>query len=251
LTKVLHGSHGRHAPSRANRHLRTTANISSVSDKGAAAVVDVEAETVLADSGEAAPHESVEPLRAGPGTMCHMTEAVIILDFDVRGGLGRVTVTVSRNDAPELNGCEPAAHGFPVCEATVDTPLRGYNALLGWVQVVGFCGAPGSERRFVTDPLQIFDHLDLPFGFYGINPTLFDAPSRRDRSQYVDWLSHSFLCVSPGGPMQRVVQPVAAFQWGFVVNAGTVQLVPPVPLPLTEWATHRPLLTTRYPSWEF
>jgi hypothetical protein len=180
-----------------------------------------------------------------------MSDAAVILDFDVRGVSGRVTVSVSPNDAPEAFGCDPTARGFPVCEATVDTPLRGYAALLGWVQVVGTRLAPDTHRRFETDPLQVFDHLDLPFGFYGMNPTLFDAPSRRDRSQYLDWLAHSFLCASQGGPMQRTIQPVAAFQWGFVLRAGTPQLVPPQPIPLTEWASHQPLLTAAYPSWQF
>jgi len=175
----------------------------------------------------------------------------VVLDFEVRGASGRVTVTVAPNEAPETIGCEAAAHGFPVCEATVDTPLRGYAALLGWVQVVGTRSSRTTERRFETDPLQIFDHLDLPFGFYGINPTLFDAPSRRDRSQRLDWLAHSFLCASLAGPMQRAVRPVAAFQWGFVLDAGAIHVVPPQPLPLAEWATHQPLLRTSYPSWEF
>lgn len=175
----------------------------------------------------------------------------LTVDFVVRGVAGRVSVIVSSNDAPEAIGCELSALGFPVCEATVQTPLRGYAALLGWVQVVGTSRSPEEQRRFETDPLQIFDHLDLPFGFYGINPTLFDAPSRRDRSQHLDWLAHSFLCSSPDGPMQRTVQPVAAFQWGFVLSAGTVDLLPVKQLPLTEWACHRSLLTSTYPSWQF
>ncbi|MGE0140229.1 MAG: hypothetical protein AB7L17_14070 [Ilumatobacteraceae bacterium] len=180
-----------------------------------------------------------------------MSDAALVLDFAVRGASGRVTVSMSRNDDPVSIGCDPAAQDFPVCEATVTTQLRGYAALLGWVQLVGTCAAPGADRTFVTDPLQIFEHLDLPFGFYGIDPTLFDAPYRRDRGQYLDWLAHSFLCASPDGPMQRHVQPLAAFQWGFVLEAGSVRVVPATPLSLREWAVHRSLLGAAHPSWEF
>ena len=180
-----------------------------------------------------------------------MTGGFISLDFEVRGAYGRVDVRVSSNDAPEEIGSDAAASGFPVCEATVESPLRGYAALMGWVQMVGTSAARGATRRFEPDPLRIFDDLDLPFGFHGVAPTLFDAPYRRDRSHDLDWLAHSFLCASAGDPMERSVRPLAAFQWGFVLESGDVRIVPPTPLPLIEWTTHRPLLTAAYPSWVF
>jgi acyl dehydratase len=54
LTKMLHGSQGftLHREIPVEGRLRTTGRISGIWDKGAAAVVDMEAETVLADSGE-------------------------------------------------------------------------------------------------------------------------------------------------------------------------------------------------------
>jgi len=139
---------------------------------------------------------------------------------------------------------------FPVCEAVVDSDLRGYQSLLGWIQLVGTRNAPHTERRLEIDPLRIFQDLDLPFGFYGINPTLFDAPWRTYRDQYLDWLAHSFLCASPADPMDRAARPVAAFQWGFVLDHGAIELVSPAALPTAEWSKHRSLLMTAYPSWE-
>jgi hypothetical protein len=180
-----------------------------------------------------------------------VSDAALVLDFAVRGRSGQATVTVASNAEPESIGCAPAAFGFPVCEAIVDSDLRGYHSLLGWLQVVGTRSSPDTERRFEIDPLRIFQDLDLPFSFYGINPTLFDAPWRTHRDQYLDWLAHSFLCASPGDPMDRDVRPVAAFQWGFVLDHGAIEIVNPSPLTMTEWTTHRSQLMTAYPSWAF
>lgn len=54
LTKMLHGSQGftLHREIPTEGRLRTTGKITGIWDKGAAAVVDMEAHTVLADSGE-------------------------------------------------------------------------------------------------------------------------------------------------------------------------------------------------------
>lgn len=175
----------------------------------------------------------------------------LTLDFAIHGVTGEVTVAMAANHAPEALGCDPSAQGFPVCEATVDTQLRGYRALLGWVQVVGLRRSPTEERRFVLDPLPVFDGVDTPFGFYGVHPVLFDAPSRRDRTQQLDWLAHSFLCASPAGPMEQLVKPYASFQWGFILDAGTIRFVRPEPLPLATWTNHQPLLETSFPAWQF
>lgn len=185
--------------------------------------------------------------------LCGMTpgEDTLDIDFAVRGVEGRIAVTMAPNEDPEALGCDPSARGFPVCQATVETPLQGYRALLGWVQVVGTRSSDADARRFGIDPLQVFDGVETPFGFYGMHPTLFDAPSRRDRSQPLDWLAHSFLCASPSAPMERTVQPVVAFRWGFTISAGAVELARPEPLPLSSWTTHRTLLETAFPSWRF
>ena len=171
----------------------------------------------------------------------------LALAFEARSTTGTVSVAVQPNEASE-------ARGFPVCEATVTSGLTGYDALLGWVQLVGTVGPPSPprppERRFEIDPLQLFDGIDLPFAFFGIHPTLYDAPSRRDRDQTLDWLAHSFLCL-PDTPMARTVRPVAAFSWGFRLHAGTITIVPAIPLPLSTWTTHRPLLHRSFPTWRF
>jgi hypothetical protein len=137
------------------------------------------------------------------------------LKFTARGSPGVVAVQIWLNSNPASVGCGAEAEGFPVCEASVSTGLAGYDSLFGWVQLVGTQSPSAPLRRFETDPLRIFSELNMPFGFYGVHPTLFDAPSRKDRQQTLDWLAHSFLCTSPSDPMERAVEPVAAFQWGF------------------------------------
>lgn len=174
----------------------------------------------------------------------------LTLAFEARGTTGLVSVRVWPNHDPPSVGAPPDAEGFPVCEATVSTELVGYEALFGWVQLVGIV-RPGAKRRFEPDPLEILENLDLPFGFYGVRPMLFDAPSRRNRQQPLDWLAHSFLCISPGAVMERAVRPVAAFRWGFRSSNGRIALIPPSELALTAWDAHRGLLAAAYPGWRF
>lgn len=173
------------------------------------------------------------------------------LSFNARDGGGQVTVVVSENTDPSNLGSDPSARGFPVCRATVDFELDGYNGLLGWVQLVGVADAGGAERIFEIDPLQVFEDVETPFGFYGLNPVLFDAPSRRDRSQTLDWLAHSFLCVAPRHPMAKEVKAVVGFSWGFAMRVGDVSIVEPKELDLEAWSGHIETLSIHFPSWRF
>jgi hypothetical protein len=173
------------------------------------------------------------------------------LRFRCRGESGTITVRVWPNSDPAAVGAGEHAQGFPICEATVSTELSGYNALLGWVQLVGTQEDSAIVRRFEPDPLQIFADLDTPFGFYGVHPTLFDAPSRRDRHRSLDWLAHSFLCGSPTQPMDRVVEPLTAFQWGFRLIGGNIEIVYPTALDVATWKSHVGVLASAYPRWRF
>jgi len=173
------------------------------------------------------------------------------LGFEARGVPGTVRLSVWVNSDPGAVGSGPEAEGFPACQATVSIDLRGYDSLFGWVQVVGTESPADPARRFEVDPLEVFADLDMPFGFYGVLPTLFDAPSRRDRQQTLDWLAHAFLCVSPGRPMDRAVRPVVAFKWGFRMYDGQIDTVAPDGLALSGWNNHLSLLRTTYPGWRF
>jgi hypothetical protein len=177
--------------------------------------------------------------------------AHLSLPFVARGRAGTVSVSVSRNDDPASYGCSPAALGLAVCRATVEFEADGYDALLGWVQTVGERSAQSDERVHTADPLDIYAELETPFGFYGLEPTLFDAPSRRDRNVSLDWLAHSFLCVAPTSPMAREAKPVAGFSWGFTIEQGHVDIFEPLLLTPSAWTDQHHLLRTNYPSWDF
>ncbi|MCU1360790.1 MAG: hypothetical protein JWN99_2079 [Ilumatobacteraceae bacterium] len=176
---------------------------------------------------------------------------MLSIEFEARGRLGTVSVTVHENTDPASVGCDSSALGFPVCRATVTHPAEGYDALFGWVQLVGTCAPGEPQRTFTNDPLRIYEGLDTPFGFHGMHPTLFDGPSRRDRSRPLDWLAHSFLCTAPSDPMDREVLPVLGFSWGFVLDDRKITIVSPQLLHSDSWTQHIASLEGQFGSWSF
>jgi hypothetical protein len=171
--------------------------------------------------------------------------------FELRGIAGQVSVTCSRNDRPELVGCGPEAAGFPRCHATVDYPAQGYDAVLGWVQLVRSDDNGSRGRSFEIDPLDFLGDVPHPFCWIGLAPRLFDAPSRTPRLD-LDWAAHSFLCVPDAGTDDGLeVHALLGFSWGFRIRDEEVQLVPPTPLGAEEWDQHVGVLAERYPAWRF
>ena len=119
------------------------------------------------------------------------------MQFEWDGLTGRVEVECVPNDDPSSYGTVAAdAYGFPVCTATVDYPRRGYRAMFGWVQLVRSTDNASRGEQFEVDPFDLFADARSPYCWYGTQPTLFDAPSRRDRAPLA-WLSHSFLATTP------------------------------------------------------
>src|SRR5204863_43198 len=68
----------------------------------------------------------------------------------------------------------------------------GYAAMLGWIQLVRSTDNGSRGREFELDPLEPLGVTPHPFCWFGLTPTLFDAPSRRTTDD-LDWLAHSFL----------------------------------------------------------
>ena len=151
---------------------------------------------------------------------------------------------------PESLGKSSNDLGIPACTAVVDLPARGYWAMLGWVQVVAM-GAPGEDAEWTADPFDLFEDSTSPYAWFGIRPTLFDAPSRRDAVP-LRWRARSFLARTPWDQDERLVVPLAGFEWGYDVDpVGTVVVHEPVPLPDSAWRTHLPYLRARYDRWTF
>ena len=173
------------------------------------------------------------------------------ITFVLRGIEGHVSVTYTRNDQPALVGSDPDASGFPMCHSTVDYPARGYDAVLGWVQLVRSDDNASQGRAFEIDPLAFLGDVPHPFCWIGLTPQLFGAPSRSPRHD-LDWAAHTFLCVPDGiSDTGLEVHALLGFAWGFRILNEDVHLVPPTLLGPTEWDHHVDVLAARYPSWRF
>jgi hypothetical protein len=173
------------------------------------------------------------------------------ITFALRGIEGHVNVTYSLNDRPELVGSTAEPSGFPMCYATVDYPAQGYDALLGWVQLVRSDDNTSQGRAFEIDPLDILGDVPHPFCWIGLSPRLFDAPSRSPRRD-LDWAAHSFLCVPDGSVGAGLeVQALLGFAWGFSIRNEEIHLAPPTQLGPMDWDHHVDTLAARYPSWRF
>jgi hypothetical protein len=178
--------------------------------------------------------------------------ATMEIDFRHDGDQGRVTVRCAPNDDPASLGKGEEARGFPVCSATITFPGTGYRAVFGWVQLVCSTDNAFEGRAFEMDPLRFFEDSPAPYCWYGINPTLFDAPSRDERRP-LEWLAHTFLAVTPREPdAPKHVVPLLGFSWGFVIGDGErIVLRPAEELAAGAWNDHLPYLRDCYPSWHF
>lgn len=172
------------------------------------------------------------------------------IPFTLNGVDGRVVVTYERNERPEEVGCPPETSGYPLCRATVERPFRGYDSLMGWVQLVRSDDNESGGREFEMDPLAFLGDLDHPYCWLGLNPTLFDAPSRQDRPD-MDWRAHSFLCVPDDIGNGLEARPMLGFSWGFTARDGEITLEPPALLGDADWDQHLPTLRAKHPLWHF
>jgi hypothetical protein len=176
------------------------------------------------------------------------------LSFTHHGHRGRVIVSVATTSDPAVLGQREGAIGLANCTATVEFAGRGYLQLLGWIQLVRSSDNAFHGRQFEMDPFDpfgLYQHAPSPYCWYGIAPTLFDAPSREQRLR-LDWVAHSFLAASPLRDNRRSVTPLLGFAWGFhIANDGSVALAPVTSLTAADWESHLPYLRSCYTAWQF
>jgi hypothetical protein len=178
-----------------------------------------------------------------------------VSEFTWNGVGGRVDVECIPNDDPLAYGSWwPNALGYPVCTARVAYPGRGYRAMLGWVQLVRSSDNNSGGEQFEVDPFALFGDAPSPYCWFGIEPTLFDAPSRPETAP-TEWIAHSFLSTTPmievmGGNPRRVL-PLLGFAWGFEPRDGTIELRDVTRLVTQDWDAHLPVLRASYPLWTF
>ena len=171
------------------------------------------------------------------------------ISFVWAGLPGEVNVTVELVEDPIAIGKPIGTEGFPSCQATVSYAGKGYSALFGWVQLVRSQDRAGGE--FALDPLRLFEGTSAPHCFYGICPTLFDAPSRDGRYE-LDWTAHSFLAPIGLFEVSAEVRPLLGFSWGFNIDSQSALTVRPTKkLAGSDWQRHVPYLAARFHRWRF
>jgi hypothetical protein len=172
------------------------------------------------------------------------------LEFEQSGRAGVVDVEISRNEDPAAVGCPECARGFPICRATVEPAARGYNDVLGWVQVVDASDLFGEFRN---DPFEPIDaEPNHPFCFYGFAPTLLDLP-HRDHGEDADFLAHAFLCDLGAEPLLPPAEArcLVGFSWGFAIRGGEISLTEAARLDRSAWDAQLPYLRRTFPAWAF
>jgi hypothetical protein len=172
----------------------------------------------------------------------------LALPFRWAGRDGEVSVEIAQNHDPTALGCDEFARGFPVCRATVAPPSRGYGDMLGWIQLVDDSYHADGFHADAFEPLGPPSH---PFGFYGVSPTLFDAP-HADAENF-DFLAHSFLCGLGGTLLEyrHEARAVVGFSWGCRKRGSLIELMALEPLPPESWDAHRDYLERTFPRWTF
>jgi hypothetical protein len=172
----------------------------------------------------------------------------LALPFRWAGRDGEVQVAIRENDDPAALGCEEFARGFPVIRATITPISRGYSDMLGWVQLVDDSWHGGG---FHADGFEPFGEFPHPFSYYGVSPTLFDAP-HFDGEDF-DFLAHTFLCGLGGELLEfrQEVRAVLGFSWGCRKRGSEIELFEPQALAAPSWDRHREYLARTYPQWTF
>ena len=190
--------------------------------------------------------------------------------FSFRGREGRAAVTFGENEDPARWGYDllglpwpsSLALGLPVLEVELSTPLEGYGAVMGWIQVVriqvaesstslvpGNEKAPPGDHTWVDVPPQL-QALGVPFLSFGRCPTLFDAPASTESD--LRFVADSFLTASPDALVSRRSQACFGLRWGYSTKLGQkAELLPPTPLERSDWENAIPVLQEHFPDWSF
>jgi hypothetical protein len=219
------------------------------------------------------------PTREGAGGGCSSHERALDQEvtametthsFLFRGREATAAVTYRENEEPERWGYglldlpwpSSLATGLPVLEVDVSTPVEGYGAVMGWIQVVrihvadsstslvtGSEKAPPGDHTWVDVPPQL-QALGVPFVSFGRCPALFDAPASTESD--VRFVADSFLTASPDALVSRRSRACFGLRWGYSTKLGEpAELLPPTLLHRGDWEEAIPTLHEHFPDWGF
>jgi len=172
----------------------------------------------------------------------------LAFEFEREGVPVQVRVALRANQDPAATGCPDFARGFPVMEATIEPPARGYQDLLGWIQLIDAPHDFGEQPRL--DSLEMLSEVSHPFGYFGHAPTAFDAP-HRDNYPDMDWVSHTFLAGIAGIHLPFEARAILGFRWGYSIRDGEVSIIGLSALDASAWDAFLPFLHEKCPAWTF
>jgi hypothetical protein len=173
---------------------------------------------------------------------------LVRFDFTLRDAAGSVVVQLEPNADPATVGARSSARGFPVCTATVTYEAGGYLAALGWIQLVRSTDNRSTGQDFEIDPYEPLGRTAHPFCWFGLAPTLFDAPSRPSLPDTLEWIAHSFLGFIGA---QHQACAILGFSWGFRVRGREIVITPVESLSADDWNSRLPVLRREHPLWDF
>jgi len=121
---------------------------------------------------------------------------------------------------------------------------------MGWIQLVRSGDNESGGELFEMDPLAFLGPLAHPFCWLGLNPILFDVPSRSSLAD-LEWTARSFLCVPDDLGDGLAAHAVLGFEWGFAIEKREIMLHPPSRLGSTAWDEILPVLSAEHKGWGF
>ncbi len=186
-------------------------------------------------------------------------QPTLTLPFHLRGQEGTVAIYYGVNHHPlawrldllDLPFDLSLIEGFPVCQATLTYPGAGYQAVMGWIQLITVQETKTGKVWVSNDQWPNQQGSSIPFLSFGYLPTLFDAPGPNPPRTDEIWLAETFLVSCPDVGRSPTIRPVLGFRWGYTLVEMKPVLLPVEPLASSRWQAHLSFLREHYPSWEF
>jgi hypothetical protein len=188
-----------------------------------------------------------------------MQEERMELSFKLRGYNGRVIVKYGINVDAALLGFKlfnlpfpyQNVHGFPVIQADVEFDGIGYQAYMGWIQLITVHDFNTDQKRTSIDQAPVFWDTDHPFAAFGYKPTLFDAPGPNPPRDHESWKAESYLVYCPDVVRTKKIRYILGLEWGYVLRHGTVEAMNLRTASTDDWNAHIDVLANKYTEWTF
>lgn len=147
------------------------------------------------------------------------------------------------------------ALGHPTMKAFVASfDGDGYRTASGFIQLVDTERTTEGEvrRERELDVPETFRAAGVPFFAWGYPASLYDAPANnRNGADRLVWQATTWFVSVPARWNDYQVQPITGFQWGYVDDGGTVDLLPLKTLARDHWESNRGWLTRSAPGFMF